>query len=46
MLRNSTVQSTERAKIFPEKIFALEDGAGGATGDIVRIVVLLVKNHD
>jgi len=28
MLRTSTVQSTERVKIFPQKIFALKVGLG------------------
>jgi hypothetical protein len=36
LLRTSTVQSTERVKILPQKNFALEVGlgAGGAPGDM------------
>jgi len=38
LLRTSTVQSTERVKIFPQKFFALKVGlgAGGAPGVLLK----------
>ena len=46
MLPTSTVQSTERVKISPQKIFALKVGLGQEELQGVRVTTLATLNTD
>ena len=46
LLPTSTVQSTERVKIFPQKFFALKVGLGREELQGVRVTTLTTLNTD